>query len=310
MVTIFLQYHDALKKFEKLNGENLCVAAWELELTDTKYDEWGNLKLIQTTPLKDFVENIHNELDYQHEIDNDPEWREVSSKFLQNQRKKGPNGINEGFVDLIVDRQNYVIIRKLTEIIKEKASKVRMEMREVRIRDSRQQNWEYFVYPIDELEARKVIDTIREAVFRADEVSQHESRFSTLFTNDQIDRTDPEINKEAIRNKAEHAAKKPEPISAENDGDQEKFASHLGKIGACKRWAPHNELMKEAESFAEKKYQKGSRWLHNEMTDAILKQPEFKALKERRPALLKKIKLIADNYGLVRGKKGVKKEKK
>jgi len=88
---------------------------------------------------------------------------------------------------------------------------------------------------------------------------------------------------------------------------EDHYLSSAGKKEQKKRWDPHNALMENAKSFAKEQYQNGSKLFHNEMTDWILDQPEFEALKARRQAVLRNIRPVADKYGRVKGKKGVKK---
>jgi hypothetical protein len=160
-----------------LKGESLCESAFELKLIDIEYDEWGNFKLIQTTPLKAFAENIHQELEWEYGEDNAPEWREILSRSLQNQREKCSSNIHERHFNLILARQNYLIIRRLREIVMEKTSKIQRVIDTICKQDPVRQHWNLFVFPMDELEMRKVTSIIREAIFRADEVAKYESRY-------------------------------------------------------------------------------------------------------------------------------------
>jgi len=125
-----------------------------------------------------------------------------------------------------------------------------------------------------------------------------------------IDRTDPEISKKSVRSKSEPAANKLEPISAEKDADQGNFASALGKKGAHRRWDHYNELMDKALKLADSIWANGDDSWHSEMAEHLVSKSEFRELEPYRRAFQKKLIPIADNYGRVRGKKGVTKEKK
>lgn len=76
---------------------------------------------------------------------------------------------------------------------------------------------------------------------------------------------------------------------------------------AKKRWLPYKELKSKAAAEAKLLWKNGDERLHHQMTDHLLCKPEFKDLKEKRPALLKKIKEIAYEFGRVKGISNAKK---
>jgi hypothetical protein len=112
-----------------------------------------------------------------------------------------------------------------------------------------------------------------------------------------------------LLNEGKNKRSQKSPIDEIGSVNARQFASKLGKAGASKRWGDHNALLKEACMVANKKWGDGESAWHNEMAEYLIGLPKFKALKERKLALMKKLVPIADKYGRTRGKKGIKKEK-
>jgi len=91
---------------------------------------------------------------------------------------------------------------------------------------------------------------------------------------------------------------------------KEIIASDIGKSTVnCKRWLRIEPIKDELVSQAKVMWESGSLLLHNDMAEQLLKNNPSAASSISKPVLMAALKPIANNYGKVRGAKGVRKEK-